>query len=116
MRQFLLFVLNHKQKFLSDMILLSFLIAGFKFHFIKNNIKKSLFFTLKVSFYTSDVEAEAPEAVVFWWKQKRLKIFRFRSVSKLAYKFWQIFDNQKLFVLDCVYVYLNYVQIILVFS
>jgi hypothetical protein len=38
-----------------------------------------------------DVEAEpeAPEAVVFWWKQKRLKIcrFRFHSISKL-FEFW----------------------------
>jgi hypothetical protein len=42
-----------------------------------------------------EAEAEAPEAVVFWWKRKRLKIccFRFRSVSKLVYEFWQIFDN-----------------------
>jgi hypothetical protein len=48
---------------------------------------------------TSDVEAEveapeaeAPEAVALWWKQKwkHLKIFhfRFRSVSKLLFKFW----------------------------
>jgi hypothetical protein len=40
---------------------------------------------------SSDVEAEA-EVLAFWWKQKRkhLKIcsFRFRSVSKLVYKFW----------------------------
>jgi hypothetical protein len=46
-----------------------------------------------------EAEEEAPEAIVFWWKQKRkqkrLKIcrFRFRSVSKLVYEFWQIFDN-----------------------
>jgi hypothetical protein len=39
----------------------------------------------------AEAEAEAPEAVVFW--RKRLKICRFRSVSKLVYKFWQIFDN-----------------------
>jgi hypothetical protein len=41
---------------------------------------------------TSDAEAEAevPEAVDLWWKRKRLKIFRFRfrSVSKLLFKFW----------------------------
>jgi hypothetical protein len=38
----------------------------------------------------SDAEAEAPEAVTFWQKQKRLKIcrFRFHSVSKLLFKFW----------------------------
>jgi hypothetical protein len=43
----------------------------------------------------SDVEAEAPEAVAFWWKRKRLKIcsFRFYSVSKLLFKFWYIFAN-----------------------
>jgi hypothetical protein len=45
----------------------------------------------------AEAEAEAPEAVVFWWKRKRkrkrLKICRFRSVAKLVYKFWQIFDN-----------------------
>jgi hypothetical protein len=52
-------------------------------------------FILVLTQATSDVEAEAPEAVVFWWKrkQKRLKIFRFRSVSNLVYKFWQIFVN-----------------------
>jgi hypothetical protein len=41
---------------------------------------------------SSDVEAEteAPEAVTFWWKKKRLKIcrFRFHSVSKLLFGFW----------------------------
>jgi hypothetical protein len=46
---------------------------------------------------SSDVEAEAeaPEVVVLWWKRKRLKIcrFRFLSVSKLVYKFWQIFAS-----------------------
>jgi hypothetical protein len=37
---------------------------------------------------TSDVEAEAPEAIVFWWKRKRLKIcrFRFHSVFKVAFR------------------------------
>jgi phage baseplate assembly protein gpV len=30
-----------------------------------------------------EVEVEAPEAVVFWRKRKRLKICRFCSVSKL---------------------------------
>jgi hypothetical protein len=46
--------------------------------------------------FSSDVEAEAeaeaPEAVAFWWKWKRKHLeicrFRFRSVSKLVYKFW----------------------------
>jgi hypothetical protein len=46
---------------------------------------------------TIDVEAEAetPEAVVFWWKRKRLKIFRirFHSISKLLFEFWEIFSN-----------------------
>jgi hypothetical protein len=41
----------------------------------------------------AEAEAEGPEAVVFWWKRKRLKICRFRSVSKLVYNFWQIFAN-----------------------
>jgi hypothetical protein len=77
-----------------------------------------------VTFITSDVEAkgealeaEAPEAVVFWWKrkQKRLKMCRFRSVTKLVYKFWQIFDNSKLFLSDFVHVYLFHVQIIIFF-
>ena len=42
---------------------------------------------------SSDVEAEAeaPEAVAFWWKrkQKHLKIchFRFHSISKLLFEF-----------------------------
>jgi hypothetical protein len=40
----------------------------------------------------SDVEAEALEAVVFWWKRKRMRLkicrFRFHSVSKLLFKFW----------------------------
>jgi beta-xylosidase len=39
-----------------------------------------------------EAEAEAPEAVVFWWKrkQKHLKIcrFHFHSVSKLLFEFW----------------------------
>jgi hypothetical protein len=37
-----------------------------------------------------EADAEAPEAVQFWWKRKRLKIFRFRvqSVSKLLFEFW----------------------------
>jgi hypothetical protein len=47
---------------------------------------------LSDSLASSDVEAEAevPEAVDLWWKRKRLKIchFRFRSVSKLLFKFW----------------------------
>jgi hypothetical protein len=35
-----------------------------------------------------EVEAEALEAVAFWWKLKRLKIcrFRFYSLSKLLFK------------------------------
>jgi hypothetical protein len=38
----------------------------------------------------AEAEAEAPEAVDLFWKQKHLKIcrFRFRSVSKLLFKFW----------------------------
>jgi hypothetical protein len=38
----------------------------------------------------SDVEAEAPEAGVFWWKRKRRKMccYRFHSVSKLLFEFW----------------------------
>jgi hypothetical protein len=40
----------------------------------------------------AEAEAEAPEAVYLWWKQKRKRLeicrFRFRSVSKLLFKFW----------------------------
>jgi hypothetical protein len=43
----------------------------------------------------AEAEVEAPEAVQFWWKQKRLKIchFRFHSVSKFLIEFWNIFAN-----------------------
>jgi hypothetical protein len=41
---------------------------------------------------SSDVEAEAEalEAVSFWWKRKCQKLcrFRFHSVSKLLVQFW----------------------------
>jgi hypothetical protein len=39
--------------------------------------------------FVSDVEAEALEAVAFWWKWKHLKICRFcfRPVSKLLFEF-----------------------------
>jgi hypothetical protein len=56
----------------------------------------------------SDVEAEAlleaPEAVAFWWKRKRLETcrFRFHSVSKLLFKFWSNFANFKLILSDFV--------------
>jgi hypothetical protein len=44
-----------------------------------------------------EAEAKAPQAVAFWWKQKqkRLKMchFRFHSVSKLLFEFWEIFSN-----------------------
>jgi hypothetical protein len=37
----------------------------------------------------AQAEAVVPEAVIFWWKRKRLKIcrFRFHSVSKLLFEF-----------------------------
>jgi hypothetical protein len=46
------------------------------------------------------LEAEALEAVAFWWKRKCLKIcnFRFYFVSKLLFEFWLIFANWKLFL------------------
>jgi hypothetical protein len=50
--------------------------------------KESEFGLRKSKLKSSDAEAEAPEAVDLWWKRKRLKIFRFRSVSKLMFKFW----------------------------
>jgi hypothetical protein len=44
---------------------------------------------------SSDVKAEAEEAIEFWWKRKPLKIcrFRFHSVSKLLFEFWKILDD-----------------------
>jgi hypothetical protein len=51
-----------------------------------------------------EAEAEAPEAVAFWWKRKHLKIcrFRFQSFSKLVFKFWYIFADLKWFFSDFV--------------
>jgi hypothetical protein len=57
--------------------------------------QKSKTYIIQITYSDAEAEAEAPEAVVFWWKRKRkrLKICRFRSVSKLVYQFWQIFAN-----------------------
>jgi hypothetical protein len=55
---------------------------------------QTLVYILKPSDAEEEAEAEAPEAVDLWWKRKqkrkRLEIcrFRFRSVSKLLFKFW----------------------------
>jgi hypothetical protein len=65
------------------------------------------------------VEAEAPEAVTFCWKQKRkdLKIcrFSFHSVSKLLFKFGRFLLTRSYLIQIFFDVYLNHLQIIITF-